>query len=101
MRSIRAVAGFDWDAGNIEKCREHGVSVDEIESLFRGAPRIAPDVKHSAKEDRLLAIGTGTTGRVLFVAFVFREVEGAMCIRPISARHMHRKEVEKYEEESP
>jgi uncharacterized DUF497 family protein len=26
--------GFDWDHGNRDKCRKHGVSIGEIESLL-------------------------------------------------------------------
>jgi len=32
------VAGFDWDDGNHDKCQRHGVSIVEIETLFRGYP---------------------------------------------------------------
>ncbi len=98
---VRAVAGFDWDVGNLAKCRKHGVSLAEIESLFEGSPRIAPDLKHSATEDRRIAVGRGASGRALFVAFVFRMVDGTLRIRPITARYMHSKEVEAYEKESP
>jgi uncharacterized DUF497 family protein len=28
-------AGFDWDRGNLEKCRRHGVEIADIEELFR------------------------------------------------------------------
>jgi len=48
---------FDWDAGNTEKCRKHGVSLEEIEAVFRSGPRVAPDPAHSTAEDRLIAIG--------------------------------------------
>ena len=63
------VSGFDWDDGNRSKCQKHGVSLTEIEALFARSPRIAPDPKHSAGEDRLIAVGRTTTGRPLFVAF--------------------------------
>jgi uncharacterized protein len=33
----------------------------------------------------------------MFVAFTFRERDGATFIRPISARYMHKKEIEAYE----
>ncbi len=49
--------GFDWDAGNREKCCKHGVSVREIEALFRGRPSVEPDLAHSALEYRFRAIG--------------------------------------------
>ena len=92
-------AGFDWDEGNEEKCRKHGVSIAEIESLLRGSPRVAPDLRHSVTEDRYVAVGRGARGRPMFVAFTLREKEGALLVRPVSARYMHRKESERYEEE--
>jgi uncharacterized DUF497 family protein len=90
-------AGFDWDEANRKKCRKHGVSLAEIEALFANEPRIAPDPKHSADEDRFLAVGRTRAERPLFVAFTFRHKRGARLIRPISARYMHRKEIEAYE----
>ena len=48
-------SGLDWDDGNRDKCEKHGVSVAEIESLFRGNPRYAPDRAHSAMENRFIA----------------------------------------------
>ncbi len=90
-------AAFDWDAGNRAKCAKHGVSIKEIEALFRSAPRVAPDPAHSTREDRLLAIGRTDEGRALFVAFTLREKDGQRRIRPISARYMHKKEIEAYE----
>lgn len=36
-------------------------------------------------------------GRALFVAFMFRKVEGTFRVRPVSARYMHRKEIDAYE----
>jgi uncharacterized DUF497 family protein len=43
---------FDWDAGNRDKCQKHGVSLAEIESLFRGEPLVGPDASHSKVERR-------------------------------------------------
>ena len=97
----RTIAGFDWDNGNRQKCLKHGVSIREIEELFEDRPRIAPDLAHSALEDRLIAVGRTRAGRALFVAFMFREKNGAAYIRPISARYMHRKEIEAYEKKGP
>jgi uncharacterized DUF497 family protein len=96
----RKISGFDWDDGNRRKCLKHGVSMVEIEQLFEGAPRIAPDVAHSALEDRLIAVGRTLVGRALFVAFTFRIKGEAVFIRPVSARYMHRKEIEAYEKKN-
>jgi uncharacterized DUF497 family protein len=93
------VEGFDWDVGNREKCQKHGVSVAEIEHIFNNAPRIAPDLKHSVTEDRLIAVGRTSTGRLVFIAFTLRTKEGRRLIRPVTARYMHRKESTAYEKE--
>ena len=44
------LAGFDWDAGNLAKCQQHGVSVEEIEALFDAPLLIVPDAAHSKTE---------------------------------------------------
>jgi hypothetical protein len=76
------IGGFDWDDGNRSKCEKHGVSIEEIEALFVHGPLIAPDPKHSADEDRLIAAGKTDAGRPLFVAFTMRTREGCRLIRP-------------------
>ena len=99
---VLQVDGFDWDRGNRSKCQTHGVSITEIEEVFASEPRVAPDLKHSQDEDRMIAIGRTGQGRYLFVAFTLRTKERQHLIRPIAARYMHGKEAaayEKYEEE--
>ena len=96
-----AIAGFDWDKSNRQKCRKHGVSVAEIESLFEQPLVILPDVAHSRTENRLRAVGKTETGRHVFLIFTVRRRNGKNYIRPISARYMHRKEVAHYEKENP
>lgn len=91
------IAGFDWDDGNIGKCRKHGVALEDIETAFMAGPEVAPDMKHSGAEQRFIAIGKDKAGRPLFVAFTFRDHKGAIFIRPISARYMHEKEIRAYE----
>jgi uncharacterized DUF497 family protein len=95
------VSGFDWDEGNRAKCRKHGVSIAQIEALFARNPRIAPDPRHSADEDRLIAVGRTSIGRPVFVAFTIRSKNGRRLIRPVTARYMHAKEIAAYEKESP
>jgi uncharacterized DUF497 family protein len=94
-------AGFDWDRGNLAKCRKHGVSVAEIEALFSGTPAVRLDEAHSGAEARHLAIGRTLGRRWVFVAFAYRRRGGRVYIRPISARYMHAREVRRYEEEDP
>lgn len=92
--------GFDWDQGNRAKCQKHGVSLVEIERLFDRPLRIEPDPAHSAREERFKAIGTTSTGRHVFLVFTLRRHGAETLIRPISARFMHRKEVQHYEEQA-
>ena len=101
MTDLPNIAGFDWDDGNRDKCAQHGVSIDEIETLFRGTVVILPDEAHSWTETRFKAIGQTEEGRYVFVVFTIRALGGSLYIRPISARYMHQREVESYEEENP
>jgi uncharacterized DUF497 family protein len=71
---------------------------DTIEEFIAAEIRIAPDPKHSSREDRFLAIGEVPNGKPMIVAFTFRVREGPTLIRPISARFMHAKEAKKYEQ---
>jgi len=93
------IAGFDWDAGNWPKCAKHGVSKDEIEYALSNAPLVLRDRHPFEQEPRFDAVGKNTENRYIFVVFTWREKQGHRLIRPISARYMHRKEIENYEKQ--
>lgn len=78
---------------------KHGLSVEEIESLFLQPIMILP--AYSSGETRLKAVGRTVLGSYVFLVFTVREKTGSRYIRPISARYMHSKEVRHYEEENP
>lgn len=92
------VIGFNWDEGNSKKSRlKHSVSQSESEELFFNQPLLVlEDTKHSAKEARYHALGVTNTGRRLHITFTLRNA--GTLIRVISARDMHRKEREVYEQ---
>ena len=69
----------------------HGLTKLEIEQVFRNTPSVMRD--HFPEEPRWRAIGRTTAGRYVFLVFMIREQK----IRPISARFMHSKEIEHYE----
>ena len=94
------IAGFDWDDGNRSKCQQHGVSKPAIESVFRGSIAVLPDPLHSKSEERFTAIGKSDDGRWIFLVFTLRTRRGMRLVRPISARFMHKREVEHYEKET-
>jgi uncharacterized protein len=91
------VSRYVWDAGNLEKCQTHGVTIAEIEHVLDGDPFIVPDYEHSDLEDRNFAIGLNRSGRPVFVVFTIRILGEREVVRPLSARYMHRKEIERYD----
>ena len=59
---------FNWDAGNREKCRKHGVSTAEIEAMLQRPFGVFPDPEHSGNEERFKAVGTNDAGRYIFAS---------------------------------
>lgn len=90
------IGGFDWDGSNIKKCQKHKVSVQEIEFLFKENLVIYPDIKHSDTEIRYFAIGANKKQQYIFLVFTYRVKNKKNYIRPISARYMHKKEIDNY-----
>lgn len=89
--------GFDWDDGNVGHCQKHGLAKADIEAALSGDVLVAPDVAHSDKEDRFLAIGRTQIGRPFFIVYTYR-MKGERCLlRPVSARYMHEEETRRYE----
>jgi hypothetical protein len=95
---VETFHGFMWDEGNRHKCQKHGVQPKEIEQAFFNGPGVFDDLAHSDMEKRFLAIGRSDQGRYIFIAFTRRAQGSATLIRPISARYMHQKEIEHYEQ---
>ena len=79
---------FDWDAGNRDKCARR-VPIEEIEALIED-PRTLISGDPYDGETRFRALGHNPEGRPLFVVFTMREKDGALFVRPISARDRHR-----------
>ncbi len=98
MIDLEQIAGFDWDDGNRRKSADkHDVSQAEAESIFFNDPLIVvEDARHSETEQRLHALGKTAQNRLLHITFTLRG-KGTL-IRVISARDMHRKERNVYEQ---
>jgi uncharacterized DUF497 family protein len=88
-------AGFDWDDGNWPKCGKHGVTQTEIEEVLLNTPAVMPDPH--PEEPRMRAIGKTSAGRYVFLVFMIRQFNDQFFLRPISARFMHQKEIDHYE----
>lgn len=67
-----------WMRGR-SKCQKHRVSTVEIEALFVRGPGIAPDPKHSADEDRLIAVGKQARGGLNLWLLRCAQVKGVAC----------------------
>src|SRR5262245_2480431 len=91
---------FDWDEGNRKKCQKHGLSTHEVESVLRGPLPVFQDPDNSSEEERFIGIGKTDAGRGVFIAFTLRTREEVVLVRPISARYMHKKEIDHYEKET-
>ena len=98
MINWKQVTGFDWDAGNERKSKEkHAVSRFEAEQVFFNQPLLVlADQKHSQNEERYHALGKSNDTRLLHITFTLRSAD--TLIRVISARDMHRKERNIYEQ---
>lgn len=97
MINLHLITGFDWDSGNARKIETHGVSAAEAEEIFFNQPLLLlEDHAHSVEELRFHALGKTGAGRRLHVTFTLRG--GGAMIRVISARDMHRKERNVYEQ---
>lgn len=88
---------FEWDE---EKARRnvarHRITFEEAGSVFADPlARMWPDPLHSAEEDRSIAVGRSSTGRLLLVVYTLRGER----IRVISARPATRREGRTYEED--
>lgn len=95
MRILPKVIKFDWDKGNLDKnYQKHGITPKEAEEIFVSETfSVVPDVKHSQTESRFIGLGETVAGKKLLVVFAVRKNK----IRVISARRIHRKEVDRYE----
>lgn len=100
MIDLERISGFDWDPGNARKSEEkHGVSMAEAEQVFFNPPLLMlQDMNHSDKEVRIHALGKTDEGRTLHISFTLRK--SGTLIRVISARDMHRKERDIYDQAS-
>ncbi len=96
IHMLSTLEGFDWDEGNKDKNRKHGVEQFEIEQVFYNAPSVViADSVHSLEEARWKILGKTSAGRPLVVVFTVRK----KLIRPISARILNQKERKYYEQE--
>lgn len=95
MRVLPRTISFEWDEGNLDKSyKKHDITPKEAEEIFVSEELyVLPDIKHSQKEKRFIALGKSQGDKLLFAVFTIRKAR----VRIISVRRMHQKEIKKYE----
>lgn len=95
MRYIPDILKFEWDKGNLDKSyKKHNITHKEAEEIFVSEEFfVVEDTAHSQSEPRYIGLGKTIAEVWLFVVFTIRN----KSVRIISARRMHREEVERYE----
>lgn len=88
------VAGFEWDAEKAHaNLREHGVDLADAVAVFEDERGLTMrDELTAVDEQRHLTIGTDMQGRILVVAYTWRE----SYIRLFSARRATASERQRY-----
>ena len=95
MIDLALIEHFEWDDGNARTNDKPDVAASKAERVFFNQPLLMPeDANHSQGELRFHALGMTHSGRKLHITFTVRGTK----IRVISARDMHRKERNIYEQ---
>lgn len=94
MKTLKQPAEFEWDKGNSEKPKKHGLTLEETEEAFFDENKVIfADWKHSRIEPRITLLGKTKKNRLLNITYTVRNDK----IRVITARAINKKEVELYE----
>lgn len=94
MIADKSSVEFDWDEGNRDKPKKHGVTIDEAEEVFFDDNKVVfSDWGHSTKEKRSTLLGKTRKDRLLNITYTIRKRK----IRIITARDINRREVQLYE----
>ncbi len=94
MRVDKGAFEFEWDKGNSEKPKKHGLTPEETEEAFFDDNKVVfRDWGHSITEHRITLLGKTKMGKLLNITYTVRKNK----IRIITARPINGKEVSLYE----
>jgi len=90
-----AQTDFEWDPAKAQaNLRKHGIAFADAATLFDDSRALTGRDPDAAGEERFIAVGKDTFGRVLVVVFTLR----ADLVLVISARRASRSEQHRYSE---
>ena len=94
MRVNKEGVGFEWDQGNSDKPKKHGLTLEETEEAFLDEKKVIfSDWQHSLTEKSVTLLGKTKRGKLLNITYTTRGNK----VRVITARTINRKEVQLYE----
>lgn len=97
MRVDKSILQFEWDEGNRDKPKKHGLTLEEKEEAFFDDKKVIfRDWKHSIAEQRITLLGKTKKDKLLNITFTVRKNK----IRVITARPINKKEVQLYEKKA-
>jgi uncharacterized protein len=86
---------YQWDPGKAKaNVNKHGVEFADAVGVFEDPDAITSEDPDSEGEQRFLSIGLDVLGRIIVVAYTYRDND----VRLISARKATKKEMKIYEE---
>lgn len=95
MGIVKEVLEFEWDKGNSDKPKKHGLTLEETEEVFFDEFKVIfADWGHSKNEQRITLLGKTKKGKLLNITYTIRKNK----IRVITARSINKKETKLYEE---
>lgn len=94
MKIVKQAFEFEWDKGNSEKPKKHGLTQEETEEAFLDEGKVIfGDWQHSVSEPKITLLGKTNKGRLLNITYTLRGSK----IRVVTARPINKKEVHLYE----
>lgn len=97
MKVINKALIFEWDEGNSDKPKKHGLSLEETEEAFFDDKKVIfGDWGHSITEQRITLLGKTKQDKLLNITYTVRKGK----VRVITARPINRKEVSLYEKKA-
>lgn len=94
MKVNKKAFEFEWDMGNSQKPKNHGLTLEETEEAFFDENKVNfSDWQHSVTEQRITLLGLTKKGKLLNITYTIRGNK----VRVITARPINKKEVKLYE----
>lgn len=94
MKIDKKAFEFEWDTGNSQRPKNHGLTPEETEEAFFDENKVSfSDWQHSVTKQRITLLGKTKKDKLLNITYTIRGSK----IRVITARPINKKGVKLYE----